>query len=295
MADAVARRVDAVLVVQFCHEVGRGVHVAAVDERRGVQVAVDAGADAVVACCRTASHEEAVVGAVSHQLAVVGHGMHVDESRGIGVVDVHRHGKRNLKPSVAHAVAAVEEGLRAVGIGEGRLRTVFVGVVQFADDGLLGVAHGSIHDAAEVGRVGHVSHHAGDAAGTQLGLLRSGAVGSDAIDGIDDERRRGQVERQGRVAQQLVLQHVHTGVEAFRDHLVLRPSLGFAERDGLAVFHGQHVAQEGHVHHLVLRHKHRACRTIEGNGTALAVEHGGLADGGGRAVVGHDVARSGDP
>ena len=75
--------------------------------------------------------------------------MEVDQSGGILVVDVHRNGKRQLEAAVAHAVVSVVERLRAIAIGEGSLRSVFLCIIQFAGDRLLGIANGGCNNAVE--------------------------------------------------------------------------------------------------------------------------------------------------
>ena len=141
-----------------------------------------------------------------------------------------------------------------------------------------------------------MSHHAGNAAGLQLSHLHAIATGRDAVDGVDDNRPCRNVQRQGRVAEQLILQHVHAGIETLCNHLVLSQHLCLAERNRLAIgVDGEHMPHEGHIHHLVLRDKHRARRAIEGDSTAFVVQNGRLADGCRGTIVGHDVARSRDP
>ena len=291
VADAVSGGVDAILVGELGDEVRCGVHIAAIDERRGVQIAIDAGTDAIVARRSTSAHDEMVVGAVGKLPMVVGNGMQVDQSGGILVVDVHRNGKRQLEAAIAHAVVSVVERLRAIAIGEGSLRSVFLSVIQLAGDRLLGIANGGSNNAVEVAGIGHMSHHAGNTAGLQLGHLHAIAIRRDAVDGVDNNRPCRNVQRQGRVAEQLILQHVHAGIKTLRDHFVLGQHLCLAKRNGFAIgADGEHMSHEGHIHHLVLRDKHRACRAIEGNGTAFVVQNGCLADGSRGAVVRHDVA-----
>ena len=58
VADAAACCIDAVLVSQFCHEVWRAVHVAAIGECCTVQITVDAGTLLVAACIALAVHHQ---------------------------------------------------------------------------------------------------------------------------------------------------------------------------------------------------------------------------------------------
>ena len=140
-----------------------------------------------------------------------------------------------------------------------------------------------------------MSHDSHPCSGLQLG--QRGATDSLTIDGVDRGGVGGQVEGQRGVAEQRVLQLVDGAVAiSIGDHVVLCQSLSLTHRDGLAVVvQTQHAAQEGHVESLVGVGIHRARGAVEGHSTAIGIEHGLLADGGGGAIEGHDVAGSRNP
>ena len=124
---------------------------------------------------------------------------------------------------------------------------------------------------------------------------RIGALAGDAVDGIHHHLHHRQVEREGWISEQGILQMVFRAVYLARHHIaqhhvVLRQPVCLAYRKRLAVFPAQHPAQEGAVHILVLLGKHGTRGTIECHSSTFFIQQGSLADGRFRTVKGHDVA-----
>ena len=149
VADAAARGVDAAVVVELCHEVGRLVHLVAVGKRAAVQVAVDAGADGVGLRPAAGGQREAALLAVGGRRAVAAQGVERHQAAALGVADVLGHGEGQPEAPCADAVGAAVEHLRAVTVDERLVGPVGTGVVQLAGDGLLGIPDGGGHHAAE--------------------------------------------------------------------------------------------------------------------------------------------------
>ena len=303
MAYAVACGVDAVLVGDVGHEVGRTVHVAPVRKRRCVEITIDRRAYLVVLHGLRAVDVEAILRSVGCQGMVLIDRMDVHQSCSVLVVDVQRHGEGELKDSVLYVVGTVEKHLRAV--VEPERRTGFTRIVEFAYDQLARITHRRRHLSLEgllqCAVSFNVSFHLDHRAGLQLRhgcCIHSRSVGRPhryAVDFIDNRLQSRQVQRHGWVAKQGVLQFVLAQVLPGRNHFVLRPSLCLAQGDGLSVVKRQHMLQESRVQILVLIGIHGAGGTIEGHGTATPVQQRHLTDGLAGRVEGHNVARSRHP
>ena len=313
VADAAPRSVDAVLVVQQCHEVRRLVHCVAIREVLAVQVTVDAGPCLAARLLRlSVEHQTARASAGLGGLVAI-HGIHVDECIVVRVADILGYGEGKRELTRLHLVAAVEQRVLSVVVDEGRLSTVTRGVVQSANDLFCDVAHYCCHGAVEprvrlAVTIHDATSHLRCRPCLQLhhGTVRQWCV----VDGLYLQLLRRHGQSQGRVTQQRVLQAVGTSVrraylapltvvsqhDARGYKLILRPSRRLADGQGLAlVVLAQHVVRECQVHQSVLRLVYGTCGAVECDGAALLVEECRLADVLLLTVKGHDVARCRHP
>ena len=267
VADAVARRVDAVLVGHLSHEVGSRIDVAAVGERWRVEIAVNGGSDGVVDQCGGATDEEAVAFAVGAHRVVVVDCISRDKAGLIGVVDVLRNGTGECEAPVSYTVGTGEKRLRAVLIDEWLLGLGLV--VHLADDGLQIVAYGYGNDAVETWRVLNMSCYACHRTGLQRGQLLRVSLGCDAVDGIDDDVVSRSFQCQCGVAQQLELQQVDAAVQLLRDDFVLGQTDCIAQCVGLVAVEGQYMVDETGVDVPVLCREDGACCSKEGYGATF--------------------------
>ena len=297
MTYAAVGDVDAVLIVEFGMEHGRGVHRTAVDEGAAVQVAIDAGTYAVVSRLASGLHGETRGVAMGRAAFVGADGIEGDESGAIAIADILRQHETQGELPVPDTVAAGVQDVGTVGIGEGR-RSLSL-IVQTAGNLLLYVAHGDGHHPTESrGSLDMTSHRHG--LPYRQGCARGSSMTVDAVD-HHLQGRHGQP--QGRVAQQRELQFVGRLVHTYiitlrrgRHQQVLGQTASLA--DGAAVtalIVAQHIAGVGTVHVAVVVGIDGACGAIEGHSTALRVEQGGLADVLLQTVEGHDVARGRQP
>ena len=139
MTDAAARSVNAVLVVQLCHEIGCRVHRVAIGERGTVQIAVDARSVLVIAhLSATVKHHLSGDTATLLQL-VITDGIQVNQPFQVRIADVLGYGKGEGKLTVLHLVATTEDHILAVIVDKGSrsLR----GVVELAYHLFASIAH----------------------------------------------------------------------------------------------------------------------------------------------------------
>ena len=85
-----ARGVDAILVRDVGHEIGRGIDASPIDKRGCIEVAVDRRSNTVVAHRLRTIDEEAVLGTMGQLRMVVADSIDIDESATTGVVDIER-------------------------------------------------------------------------------------------------------------------------------------------------------------------------------------------------------------
>jgi len=232
VAYAAAGGVYSVLVEYFGHEVRSGVDVAAVCERRRVEVAVERRADGVGAERARSAYDEVAVAAVHGVVRGRVERQHVNHARLVAVVNVLRHGEGEAEFAAAHAVVAVEEHRVAVVILERNACAFVARIVKFAHNQFFGVPHECRHYAVErlvlaaFGRL-YVAVNLYNGACRELRQLAVGADGR-AVNAVDYCSGARHVELQRRVAQQRVLQLVLASVGTGGHQLVLCPALGFA-------------------------------------------------------------------
>ena len=297
MTYAAVGDVDAVLIVEFGMEHGRGVHRTAVDEGAAVQVAIDAGAYAVVSRLRARLHGETGTIAMGRAALVGADGIESDESAAIAITDILRQHETQGELPVAHAVAAGIQDVGTVGIGEGRRGLGLI--VQTAGNLLSNIAHGDGHHPIKSRGTGNMALD-----GNRLSHFQGCALGSGmTVDAVDHHLQGRHGQPKGRVAQQRELQFVGRLVHTYiitlrrrRHQQVLGQTASLA--DGAAVtalIVAQHIAGVGTVHIAVVVGIDGTRGAIEGHSTALRVEQGGLADVLLQTVEGHDVARGRQP
>lgn len=202
------RGIDTVFIADLRHEVRRAVHIAAIHERRAVQVAIDAGTDGIVAHVFGSSHDEVGGIAIGHHVVDAIHGINIDHTLLVGVADVFRHGKREAERAGLHTVRSIEERLRAVIIDKG-----LIGIsrgIHFTGNQLLGITNRGCHPAIKVSclravllnmalNVCHRECLQLDVVGISHGL---------SVDGINNGLQRRNIQHQSRVAQERILQFV---------------------------------------------------------------------------------------
>ena len=118
MTNTAACRIDAVLIGQFCHEIRRCVHVAAIDECRAVQITVDAGTLLIATALAGAVHDQLFETTGGCDGLGVVDSKEVDDALLVGVCDVLGYHKGKGEASLSHAVVSVKDGARPVIVDE---------------------------------------------------------------------------------------------------------------------------------------------------------------------------------
>ena len=119
VANAAARDVDAVAIVERCHEHWRGVHTVARPKGGGVEVASGGGSDAIGGGYRRTAYGELLRLPIHREpLAVVG-GEKGDETLPVAVANVAWNSKGKSKFSGANAVRSCENHRLTVGVLKG--------------------------------------------------------------------------------------------------------------------------------------------------------------------------------
>ena len=149
VSNTVARGVDTTLVVEFCHEIRRGVHLITVGKGLRVQITVDGGTYRVVLDHLTAVEHETVVLTMQGDGLLVVDGIETHQAVAIRIADILGYGEGKAELAAHDAVRALIERLRTILVDERRLGTVSTVVVQLTGDGLLRIPHGSRQHAIE--------------------------------------------------------------------------------------------------------------------------------------------------
>ena len=225
---------------------------------------------------------------------VVADSIDIDESATTGVVDIERHGEGKLELTIAHTVGTIEEHLLPVVILE---RGVGSLLLLLARHHLAGVADRGRHLTVEAYEGFLLTHD------TPLDPSHATRFENDillashrqSVDTINDHVESRQIESQGRIAKERILEFVERAVLARTDNIVLSQALGLTHCGGLAIGETQHMAQKGIVDKLIVIGIDRARRAPEGHGSTLRIEQGGLADRLLARVERHDITRGRDP
>ena len=119
VANATARDVNAVAIVERCHEHWRGVHTVARPKGGVVEVASDGGSRAIGSIGRRTAYGELLRLPIHRELLAVVGGEKGDETLPVAVANVARNSKGEGKFSGANAVRSCENHRLTVGVLKG--------------------------------------------------------------------------------------------------------------------------------------------------------------------------------
>ena len=228
-------------------------------------------------------------------------GIERDTPNGIAVTNGARDANLEAKLAIADGVAAFVDDIRAVGILYGLVGSVVV----VAGDGFLAVGNGGCHQSLEIGEflsveILHVATETGDRGGLQL-FGHGHVLHTLPVDTVNHDCLCGISQREGRVAQEHILELIHRAVlRAGRLVAIEQFHLGAAERFAhgyllASVVCGKEVLGQHEVQLLIIIGIDGARRAYHGDSTASGVEHGHAPDVAHQMVVGTHLARGHNP
>ena len=291
VADTTARGIDTTLVVEFGHEVRRAVHLVAVGEGLGIQIAVDVRTNGVCMHATASREHKTAVLTVGRQRLVIVQGIQRHESIAIRIADILGNGKGDVEPASDNTIGPTIERLRTVFVDKRLIGPVRTRIVQLTGDGFLGIPHCGCDNTVESGclrlPMGDMAADASHRTRTQLYVTTDRL----AIDAVDHHLGLRTGQPQGRITQQAVLQLVGRDIRSLADKVALGSTHSLAN----GVAWREHIIGKGQIHHLIIGSIDGSRGSEEGHTPTPLTEHHGLTDILLLPVERHDIARSSHP